>query len=792
MRSKEFMAILALAAGLSANGQLVINELMQSNIDCIMDDLNDFPDSWLELYNPGTIAVDIEGYTLSLNADGSEGYVLPSYHIIPQGYFLIYCDKVGEGFHASFRIDSGKGSLYLFDQDGNLVDGIDKIKKQPAPNIAYGRVTDGSDDWGYQLTPTPGTANTGEVSDMVLGEPEFSQPGGVWKSVIPFDLELTIPDDAPEGAIIRYTTDGTEPTLTNGKEYTGAIRIAASTVVRAKVMADGCLSIPSTAQSYIFLGRDQKIPLISIITDQKYLYDKEIGIFVEGKGGSNDPNYNYNWRRPINLEYFPVEEDAALNQLCEMRVQGGWTRQSSDLKSVAIYANKRFGTKRFEYEFWPTDKPGIIDNKSIILRHGGNDFGFGYIRDALCQRMMGRYVDIDWQGYAPAIIYLNGKYHAMLAIRERSNEDNIYSNYDGLEDIDMIENWYELKAGDWDNCNAFTEFYSEADGHSMVEWRKWMDVEEYTDMMILASWVINDDFPHNNIVMWRPRAEGGKWRWVLKDFDFGLGIWDSTEHKYTYDYFNWLYNNGYYDSTRLYRRLMLNPDYKQLYVDRFVAHTGDFLTATNARALLDEILDENQGELKTSDSKWGFWWQNLDNEWSNMRTWITNRHNYLPKLLKKNFDLGDATKVQVNQALTDDELEDIELTYAGVELVTKRFDGTDYVGRTIRLVAEQGVKGWNVIVGNGQAEYIDGASMEMAITTNANIVINAVPGDAGISSVVADKAQHVRLDRTSGIVYAEGPIEVYDLQGRLILTDTDAAQLPARGCYVVNNVKILW
>ena len=33
------------------NAQLVINELMQSNIDCIMDDLNEFPDSWVELYN---------------------------------------------------------------------------------------------------------------------------------------------------------------------------------------------------------------------------------------------------------------------------------------------------------------------------------------------------------------------------------------------------------------------------------------------------------------------------------------------------------------------------------------------------------------------------------------------------------------------------------------------------------------------------------------------------------------------------------------------------------------------
>ena len=36
----------------NSGDHLIINELMQSNIDCWMDDLNDFPDSWVELYNP--------------------------------------------------------------------------------------------------------------------------------------------------------------------------------------------------------------------------------------------------------------------------------------------------------------------------------------------------------------------------------------------------------------------------------------------------------------------------------------------------------------------------------------------------------------------------------------------------------------------------------------------------------------------------------------------------------------------------------------------------------------------
>ena len=31
-----------------SRGQVVINEIMQSNLNVIMDDLNDYPDSWVE------------------------------------------------------------------------------------------------------------------------------------------------------------------------------------------------------------------------------------------------------------------------------------------------------------------------------------------------------------------------------------------------------------------------------------------------------------------------------------------------------------------------------------------------------------------------------------------------------------------------------------------------------------------------------------------------------------------------------------------------------------------------
>ena len=62
-KKRKLLTVFVLATSVAspvstAHAQLIINELMQSNIDCIMDDINEFPDSWVELYNSGTTAVN--------------------------------------------------------------------------------------------------------------------------------------------------------------------------------------------------------------------------------------------------------------------------------------------------------------------------------------------------------------------------------------------------------------------------------------------------------------------------------------------------------------------------------------------------------------------------------------------------------------------------------------------------------------------------------------------------------------------------------------------------------------
>ena len=63
--------LLTATADDQTTGKLVINELMQSNIDCIMDDLHEFPDSWVELYNNSDEAIDLKDYQIGTQKDSA-------------------------------------------------------------------------------------------------------------------------------------------------------------------------------------------------------------------------------------------------------------------------------------------------------------------------------------------------------------------------------------------------------------------------------------------------------------------------------------------------------------------------------------------------------------------------------------------------------------------------------------------------------------------------------------------------------------------------------------------------
>ena len=763
-----FLSFVGLSVSSTAQ-TLKINELMQSNVECIMDDIKEFPDSWVELYNPTDAAINLKDYKISNKNKVKKAWQLPDQQVPAGGYVIIYCDKEGKEdnrLHADFRLESGKGcTLYLFKgKDAEPVDSLPAdMKKMPAPDVAFGRETDGADKWGYQVTPTPGKANTGEICDAkhILGAPVFGKEGFVTSGEAAFQLELGLPDGAPEGTVIRYTTDGSEPTSKSTK-YTNPINIGKTKVIRAKLFCDGWLSPMSTAQSYIFHPREITLPIFSVQTNDKYLNDKEIGLFANNK--SKEDKKTHDWRRPVMIEFFPVGSDnSAFNQLGETRIQGGQSR-ANDLKSMVFYANKRFDPdhKRYSYEFFPDQKPGITEFKSFSLRDGGNDFGDLYFRDLIIQRTMAGHVDLDWQAGHSAVLYINGEYMGMLNIRERSNEDNIYSNYNDLEDIDMVEishekvdnvdQFIEEFKGSEDETfyNAFKAFYSEK-GHTKAEYEQWMDVSEYLNIMIMNLFYGNIDFPGNNIVFWRPNdddTESGLpkiWRFIVKDTDFGLGLYGRQNNYNTIDL---LYNPANYPNdnwaftepaTRLIKNMLEDKDILDLFIDKCCVYMGDFMNGKGTGETIDLIKAESMEEFVAHRDKynpgWG-WWpvdnrSEIENKFNAAKQWAEGRPNNFYNHIGKKWNLGTAFPVSINKGVADVP-EDV--TVNGIKLSEGVFDGKFFPNRqlTITATAPEGktIAGWKVTTtpasGSKKTENYDGDELVFTPASCKSMSIEAI------------------------------------------------------------------
>lgn len=771
-----------------SNGDhLIINELMQSNIDCWMDDLNDFPDSWVELYNPSSANIDLSNYSLGVVLDAGEAWKLPSQTVAPGKYVIVCCDKESTKLHTPFRLESGKGcNVYLF-RDGQVIDKVENLAKQPAPNIAYGRQTDGSEEWGYQLTPTPNKANSGEVCEgnHILGEPVFSKKGFVINGSKSFRLKLTLPEGAPEGTEIRYTTNGTEPTVSSSKCGSSGFAINKSTTVRARLFCNGWLSPRSTVESYIFHDKDLTIPVISIVIDDKYLNDAKIGIFANNNNHDNP----HDWRRPMNIELFDAtDEPSRLNQLCETRITGGWSRDASR-KSMAVYAHKRFGTKKLDYEFFPDQRPGVTDFKSVVLRNAGNDRDGIYMRDAICQRTMAEHTDIDWQAWRPAVIYINGAYHCILNIRERGNENNIATNY-GLEDIDLIENG-ELKEGTSDFYDAFTEFYQEK-GHTLEEYAKWIDVDEYINVMAMNLYFCNLDFPGNNNVMWRPRTEDGRWRWIVKDVDYALGLYNhAASHNILKQYYNPTskeYNDISFSitepATRLFRNMMEDPDFRREMIDRLSIYMGDFLNEKGVRAIWDPMYNLLMGEWKRHrDAVYNNpWWPNYDDELRSSRNWLSQRTAEMYKHIGSQFSLGSPIPLTINVENSEEDL--VGLTFNDVPLTKNSFDGKFYFTRAIRLENnndERPIAGWRIAEtksGSTTTREISGSTLSLEMPACSKLAITAIVGTPdGIGTITT------LPDLSQG--------NVYDLNGRIIRQGTTSLEGLPHGIYIVNRRKVI-
>ena len=698
-------SVLAVPALASAQS-LCINEIMQSNIDCYFTE-HDFPDSWVELYNPTAQAIDLCQYSIGLSSNPDSAYVLTEHLQLAAGaHLLVLCDKVASGLHTDFRLESkDEGHLYLFAPDGALVDSLSH-PAMPTSNIAYGRIVDGGSSWGWELTPTPGQANGGGTSDLLLPKPDFSMKGQVMSGSA--TVTITMPEgDYPADTRIYVTTDGSEPTRASSSGTSFTFNLTKTTILQAKLLSDSALCRRSTTRSYIFHPRQMTMPILSLVTDDDYLYSSAEGILSDAMTDGT-ANYKYDWRRPVNVEYFDsLATEPVFNQVGETAVAGVASRVGPQ-RSMKLFAHKRFGDKRYKGDFW-ADKPGVRKVKSMILRNGGNNRLQARINDAMVQRLFGTHGDcLDYQAYAPVIVYINGVYKGVFGLRERANEDYVEANYDGLEDIEMNDQRaYQYDYLEGATSPSWTDFYNlyHRDDVTYDELAAVIDIDNFIQVLIAEMYTENSDYPHNNIAVWRPTAEDGKWRWILKDMDF-FAYNEKTPVQF--NMFKYIFGPVYAsdfeytfvnDASRyripraevLYQKLIAMDEFRTPFIDRFAVWLGDFLKPSVSVALVDEMNAEIRKEVSPTFKAYnGMSTLTVyDRRIDSLREHCRLRPAIIYRQMAEHFDLGDVIPMTVQRGTAD-------VTICGIHLTEGDFDGAWFTNHPLTLCSGSDDLGWKV------------------------------------------------------------------------------------------------
>ncbi len=138
--------------------KLFINELQPSNQDGIKDEFGE-ADDWIEIYNSGDTAVDLQGFRVADNSGTSQVIAGPLV-VQPGGFVLLWADdSPSQGVaHLGFKLGAKKGdALTLTDPDGQTLDSVSFSKADG--QSSYARFPDGTGAFAWCAAPTPGASN---------------------------------------------------------------------------------------------------------------------------------------------------------------------------------------------------------------------------------------------------------------------------------------------------------------------------------------------------------------------------------------------------------------------------------------------------------------------------------------------------------------------------------------------------------------------------------------------------------------------------------------------------------
>ena len=494
------------------------------------------------------------------------------------------------------------------------------------------------------------------------------------------------------------------------------------------------------------------LPVISLTTTSSNLWDSISGIYVLGPNFEPEEpyygaNFHQDWERPVHVELYWTDGEKRLDQDAGMKIAGAWSR-SNQQKSFALHARNAYGKKYFEAKLF--DELDIKRFKSFVLRDSGNDAQSTFFRDAMITHLVAKN-NIDIQAYQPAVVYLNGEYWGILNMREKLNEYYVESHYPHVEHdkVDILAgkgDGVTASEGDLTDYTAMMDFITSHDLTDNANYQQvaaQIDIDEYIEYLVSEIYGGNDDWPHNNVKMWKSKKNGGRWRWMLYDTDQSYNIWDRDVDKVTYDKLAKCLSekgkNGDTWSNVLLRNLVKNTTFRNEFANRFADRMNQEFLPNNISHLIDSLFNNIKVEMEFHSYFWG----GGDNG-DRMKTFAQSRPKNMRKHLRKNLDVGDDVTLTLNT--NDSKAGYIELNSLTLKKFTWKGIYFKNVPVKLRAVARPGYKfvRWEF---SGGIPASTSAGIEVTLDNDATI--NAVfekDANAAFNSVVINEINYKSAD----------------------------------------------
>ncbi|MEN8797124.1 MAG: lamin tail domain-containing protein [Akkermansiaceae bacterium] len=617
----------------------VLNEFLASNDSDFADDDGNFSD-WIEIYNPNPFTIALDGYHLTSDPLNLSEWTFPTgVSLDGNSYLIIFASGISRGLpelHTNFKITSNGGFLALVDPDGSTIINQFNFPSQRT-DISYSLA-------GYLSPATPGEEN-GAATNGFVADTTFDIDRGFFDA--PFTVNIT---STTPGASIVYTTDGTDPTLTNGTSSldTASVNITGTTVLRAAAFKNGLTPTNIDTQTYLFtadiieqadmdsdvvtdpaysgeiISSLKSIRTLSLVTPPDNLYDSAIGILrnKQGRGIA--------WERPVSIEFIdPDDPTASMQTNAGLRMHGNGSRGNVK-NSLRLLFRADYGSKKLNYPLFGEDFISQKFNTVVLRAQNANSWTSGrsldrqsttFLQDSFAkdtQKAMGQ----PHSGSTFVHLFLNGTYWGLYNPTERPDGHFGADHFGGNDTAyDAVSRRFsvEVQSGTkthWDAMIAHSNTGLDTEAEYDLLKQEYMDVDNLIDYMLMHQYMQArdgpDDFGHNNMRLVRRNNPGGLWQAYAWDMEYSM-IDTTGTRNYSYPfpiYFSSRNsNNDITDSiASVYLRLKdNNPEFQLRYADRAYKHLfhDGALTSENASARFEARAQEIESAVIGESARWG-------------------------------------------------------------------------------------------------------------------------------------------------------------------------------------------